>query len=117
MVTFFFGYRWNLITKEKMVDYCKGEERFRKKSVNDDLESFLDSIRLGKRPNGFVTTYLLPKLTREELNLVTRKDYNYLKTFKFPDPDVNKDEMEASESDSKFVFAYCWRQSSIIENP
>ena len=47
MVSSFYMERWNLITKEKMVDHCKGKT-IEKESVNDDLESFFEDIRLSK---------------------------------------------------------------------
>ena len=40
-------WRYNLITKERMENYSKGKES-EKLSVNDDLESFFEDIRLGK---------------------------------------------------------------------
>ena len=73
MVTIFFMRKRNIITKEAMEKYCKGEE-CRKNSVNDDLESFFEDIRLGKEPHEDATTYFLPKLTEEEMELVERKD-------------------------------------------
>ena len=72
MVTTLDMWRRNLITKEKMIDFCKGKES-RKESVNDDLESFFEDIQLGKNRNDFVRTYFLPKLTEDELDLVEEK--------------------------------------------
>ena len=85
--------RNNLITKEEMKKYCNGEKDI-KDSVNDDLESFFENIRLGKELNNrgylrrgmstevssweYVQTYFLPKLTPEELEWVERRDTNYL---------------------------------------
>jgi len=48
--------RWNLIAKEKMESYCKGE-MFWKDSVNDDLESLFENIRLGIEADEKVITY------------------------------------------------------------
>ena len=108
--------RWRLITKEKMEKYSKGED-FVKDSVNDDLESFFEELRLGKEPNKRVITYYLPKLEEEEMELVETKDTNYLQTFDFPNPDVPDAEMKLSESDSKFVRGWCSRTTFTIENP
>ena len=105
-------FRERLITKESMESYCKGEED----SVNDDLESLFENIRLGKEPNELVHTYFLPKLTKEELELVEKKDPSYLKTFKFPYPDVLEFEMMLSESDSKYVYTWGWRKTFAIKN-
>ena len=46
MVTKIFMWRNNLITKEAMEKYRKGED-WRKDSVNDDLESFFDLEKTG----------------------------------------------------------------------
>ena len=102
MVTIIRMERWGLITKERMEKFCKGEEPI-KDSVNDDLESFFEELRLGKEPNKRVKTYYLPKLTKAELKLIERKDSCYLQTFNTPFPDVDKAEMMLSESNSKFV--------------
>ena len=108
--------RKNLITEEKMRNYCNGKEH-EKESVNDDLESFFEDIRLGKEPIDSVGTYFLPKLTEEELELAEWKDYDFMQTFYSKmDADVNKTEMMLSESDSKFVHCYGWRETFTIEN-
>ena len=119
MVTSIDLWRRNLITKEKMESYCKGEKD-EKDSVNDDLESFFENIRLGKEPDEWVFTYFLPKLTEEELELVERRDRSYLKTFAEGfygnNPDVDETEMMLSESDSKYVYGWCIRRTFVIEN-
>ena len=118
--------RQRLITKEETESYCNGEKR-QKDSVNDDLESFFENIRLGKELNNrgmstdvpsweYVQTYFLPKLTPEELEWVERRDTNYLKTFSSWYPDVDKTEMMLSESDSKYVKGESQRRTFVIEN-
>ena len=77
--------------------------------MNDDLEVFLEDIRLGQRLNSSASTYFIPKLTDEEMDMVDRKDPHYLKTFKSPSPDVSEVAMKLSESDSKFCFIACQR--------
>ena len=114
MVTSIHLRRFNLITKDKMESYCKGEER-RKDSVNDDLESLFENIRLGKKPNEFVRTYFLPKLTAYELELVKRGDTCYLQSFYSPNPDVDKTEMMLSESDTKYVRGESQRKTFFID--
>ena len=117
MVTSFYLYRWKLITKEEMESYCKGEDSERKDSVNDDLESLFENIRLGKEPDEDVWTYFLPKLTEEELESVERRDTSYLQTFYWGnDADVDETEMMLSESDSKYVWGFSRRQTFVIEN-
>ena len=115
MVTSIYLRRWKLITKEKMESNCKGEE-YLKESVNEDLESFFENIRLGKEPDEYVKTYFLPKLTEEELELVERRDTSYLQTFGRFNPDVNKTEMRLSATDSKYVYGWCRRKTYVIEN-
>ena len=107
--------RLDLATKEAMEKYCKGEEDM-KDSVNDDLESFFDDLRLGKKPDEYVENYFLPKLTEEEIELVERKDISYLRTFRLSVPDVREAQMKLSESDSKFVRGYGYRRTFTIEN-
>ena len=101
--------RLEIITKEAMEKYCKGEE-YPKVSVNNDLESLFENLRLGKEPDESVWTYFLPKLTREELKLVKTKEKTYLQTFVKGyfggNPDVEEGEMELSESDLKF---FLWK--------
>ena len=107
MVTSINLHKWNLITKEEMEQYCKGE-RDRKDSVNDDLESLFQNIRLGKEPEEWTHTYLLPKLTPEELKLVEEKNRCYFQTFYFAFP--------FAESDSKFAQSMSGRRTFTIEN-
>ena len=108
--------RKNLITEEKMKNYCKGKE-LEKESINDDLDSFFEDIRLGKQPKDWAGTYFLPKLTEEELKLVETKDSDFMETFYSKmDADVTNAEMKLSESDSKFVHCYGWRETFTIEN-
>ena len=116
MVTIINMWRSKLITKEAMENYCKGKES-EKNSVNDDLESLFEDLRLGKQPLERVWTYFLPKLTEEELEAVERKDPTYLETFGiYRFADVPEAEMMLSESDSKFVYAFGWRKTFTINN-
>jgi len=114
MVTIIYMERLGLITKEAMEKYCKGE-KYQKDSVNDDLESLFEDLRLGKEPDEWVETYFLPKLTTEEMELVETKDTNYFENFLVDDPDVPEAEMLLSESDSKFVEGFGWRTTFTIE--
>ena len=103
-----------------MESYCKGEDIWRKDSVNDDLESLFENIRLGKELNEEAWTYFLPKLTEEELELVERRDTSYLQTFYHEtigrNPDVDETEMMLSESDSKYVHGNSWRRTFVLKN-
>ena len=72
MTTMISMQRRKIKTKEKMEKYCNGQET-RKYSVNDDLESLFEDLRLGNEPNEEVETYFLPKLTENELKLVEKE--------------------------------------------
>ena len=113
-------YRQKLITKEHMKKYCEGEDQVEKDSVNDDLESFFEKIRVGKEPDDWVQTYFLPKLSETELELVERRDANYFQTFIEEsignNPDVEEAEMKLSESNSKYVKGSAVRKTYLIQN-
>jgi len=122
MVTKIVMYRQSIITKEAMEKYCKGEildliQMRQNDSVNDDLESFFEDLRLGKRPEELVGTYYLPKLTKKQMQLVESKDPSYFKTFFESNPDVDEAEMRLSESKSKFVRAFAQRRTFTLPNP
>ena len=75
--------RYDLIIKGEMERYCnlnlaisKGYYSL-KDSVNDDLETLFENIGLGREPNESIDTYFLPKLTEEELELVSESDSKY----------------------------------------
>ena len=126
-------YKQNLITKEEMDRYCKGEEyemylfssRRDKDLVNQDLESLFRNIRLGKELDEYRWSYFLPKLTEEELELVERRDRSFLQTFSQPNPDMAKFHMRFSESegrwipsksDSIYVYGLARRRTFVIQN-
>ena len=115
MVTIIRMERLELITKEEMEKYCRGEYFDRKDSVNDDLESLFEDLRLGKQPDEVVHTYFVPKLMEEEMVLVQRKDTTYFETFWLGDPDVPEAEMLLSESDSKYVQVWGRRRTFTID--
>ena len=109
--------RHRIITKERMENYCKGNENDTE-SVNDDLETLVQDLQLGSKLNQEVWTYFLPKLTEDELKLVEQRDFNYFDTCSTGYlADVDEAEMKASESNSKFVYAYGIRRTFRIENP
>ena len=91
-----------------------------KESVQEDLESFYESLKTGKEVRADVATYFLPKLTDGELKLVEKKDQDHLQEYVWriiERPfDVDPDEMEKSESDSKYVRAYCVRYTFLLKN-
>ena len=117
MVSVLFMRRWNLISKEGMENYYQGKE-YEKESVNDDLESMFEDIRMGKEPKKFAFSYFASSLTEEEMKMVETKDSSYMKKFLLGmGADVNKTVMEASESDSKYALGKCSRATFTIENP
>ena len=91
-------------------------------SFNDDLEALFENIQLGEEPDDSVTTYFLPKLTEQELELVEREDEDFLRTFRdFYDLDVNQLKhqqavMAASKSKLTYVFGDGWRRTFTIKN-
>ena len=119
MVTHIDMWRTNLITKEVMENFCNGGDLWHKRhdSVNDDLESLFEDLRLGNELKEKSFTYFLPKLTEEEMELVEKKDPSYLETLGSFNPDVDESEMKLSESDSKFVRGLGWRRTFTIKNP
>ena len=121
-------YRDLLITKEKMKQICTSKG-YRQKdhetptggdtykdSVADDLEAFVEEIRLGRTPSPMAWTYFVPELTLHEMELVENKDQVYFRTFKWLyNADVNETEMSLSSATSKYVSAYCRRKTIAIE--
>ena len=108
MLTILYMSRWKLITKHEMMEI----QRCFAESINDELESFLEDLKLNKQPIHTVRTYFLPSLTDEELELVEQKDSNYLDTFLLshrPDAEVLN-----SKSESKFVKAINYRETYLI---
>ena len=129
MVTNIDMWRTKLITKEEWQEKYYGRnikgdtarvsikgDTNRNYSVNDDLESFFEDLRLRIEPNETVEFNFLPRLTEEEMELVERKDTSYLASFIFNNPDVIEADMKLSESDSKFVEGRGWRKTFTIEN-
>ena len=116
MLTIIYLNRERLITKEEMLDYCNGMEE-EKKSVNDDLDSVFEGLRRGEEPWQWLNTYFFPQLTEEELDLVEEKDFDFMDTFSQKmNADVEKAQMAASESESKYVLGYGSRKTFTIEN-
>ena len=114
MATRIYLQRVQLITKEEMESYCKGED-CQKNSVNDDLESFFEKIRLGREPDERANTYFLPKLTEEELEFSSFSVW----VFHEENPDVDDetdDETEMMLSDSKYVKGFSRRKTFVIKH-
>ena len=113
MLTYIMMDRNYLITKEEMENYCM-EEDLETESVNDDLDSLFENLCLGKKTNviGYRLGYFFPKLTKEELKLIAKKDKSYLGTFLHGmQADVDEAEMKLSESNRKFVYGEFQRET------
>ena len=118
------GWRSNLVTKEVMLDYYKGKIKSKnpkfswEESVQEDLETFFEKLKIGKEEPADVATYFFPKLTQEELKLIEMKDQDHLQEYVWHiigrQVDVDSDEMENSESDSKYVRAQCVRYTFLL---
>ena len=92
----FYMYRELLISKEKMVQFCTGKcyrqfhhktitkKEFYNESINDDIDLMFEDIQLGRMPNPFTWTYL------------------------------DEAEMKTSISSSKYVSAFCRRETTMI---
>jgi len=126
-MTFLYMYRDLLITKEKMKEISTGNG-YRQKdhetptggdtyenSIADDLELFYQDIKLGRNPLSLAWTYFLPELTLKEMDLIEKKDPEYMRTFKLlNNADVSETEMQLSSSSAKYVIAYCRRRTIAI---
>ena len=118
------GWRSNLVTKEVMLDYYKGKIKSKnplfswEESVQEDLETFFEKLKIGKEERADVATYFFPKLTQQELKLIEMKDQDHLQEYVWHiigrQVDVDSDEMENSESDSKYVRAQCVRYTFLL---
>ena len=122
MVTILEMDRWTLTTKECVKKYClgNGDEKI---SVNDDLDSLFEDLQRGELPLRYhpvyehyeqkVDTYFFPMLSKEELDMVERRDINYLRSFGALKPE----KMEPSESNSRFVHSKNTRRTFSVTNP
>ena len=110
MMTFFMMRRGYLITKEKMEGFPEGRENL-KQSVYDDLDDFVEKVRLGKTIEPRSITYYLPKLTEKEKNLVECRDTRIMRTLMDPNPDRILRDMKTSESNSMYLHGVCVRET------
>ena len=124
-MTFIYMYKDLLITNEKKNRICTSNG-YRQKdhetptggdtytdSVADDLESFLEDIKLGRKPLSLTWTYFTPQLTLKEIDLVEKMDREYFRTFKcLNSADVKDTELRVSN----YILAYCRRKTIAIES-
>ena len=118
MVTIINIWRFSIINKKAAEWICKGNDYLMKDSVNDDLESLFERLRLGKAiDNEIAYTYFLPKLTDEELDLVEKGDTSCLQTFRFYNIDQDwRSKLMLCESNSKFIKGVGFRRTFEIGN-
>ena len=83
-----------------------------KGSIYDELESFQNNL-FTKIEN--VRSVFLPKMRDDELKLVDNRDEDYMESFlsKF-EADINKTEMALSESNGKFLYSQCFRETTVL---
>ena len=112
--------RENLITKEKAKKAAEGKLKNDRNwggyegSINDDLERFFIYLQNQKDvKEEEVFSFFTPKLTNEELKFVRDGNEEHLNTyvsyFDGLNPDVDVEEMDESDSDSKYVHVQCER--------
>ena len=121
--------RHYLITKEKHKQaydgkfqndqyrkYYKGEAKcVYKGSINDDIESFYTNLQNQEVRNELVWSFFTPKLTKEEVKLVEKKNKEFLRTFLYCElADVDPEEMKKSDSKDKYVHCQCWRETTLL---
>ena len=112
--------RRNLVTKETVKKAAEGKLKNDKSwedyegSINDDLENFFLNLQnKNEIKQEGVLSFFTPKLTNEELRLVQEGNVEHLKTyflhFDGLNPDVDVEEMNKSDSKSKYVHGHCAR--------
>ena len=127
ILTMLHMWRKNLVTKEQtkkaaegkldhpsLLVNLKGSDL--KGYVNDDLDDFLSNLQDKKEiKEEFILSFITPKLSNEEMELVEERNKEYLKTyldgFYGKNPDVIPEEMKKSDSTSKYVRAPCIRRT------
>ena len=113
--------RRNLVTKETVKKAAEGKLKndenwwFYEGSINDDLESFLFNLQNKNEIKEDVLSFFTPKLTNEELRLVQEGNVEHLKTYNYHflglNHDIDVEEMEKSDSKSKYVHGWCRRRT------
>ena len=110
--------RLKLVTKEKVKKAAQGklknDPHWAERSVNDDLEEYFINLQTQKEVQfQMVGNFFTPKLTNAELKLIDERNEEHLKTyvdhFHGKNPDVDVEEMNKSDSKSKYVHGVCSR--------
>ena len=108
--------REGLVTKERAKKAAEGKLWKNRGSINDDLDRFFSHLQNQTEvKKESVSSFFTPKLTNEELRLVREGNREHLssyqKSFNSVNPDVSAEEMQQSNSKSKYVHAECWRHT------
>ena len=107
--------RYRLVTKETAKKAAEGKLwKETSGSINDDLDRFFSDLQNQTEvKKERVLSFFTPKLTNEELRLVREGNrehlHTYVDSFNSKNPDVGAEEMQQSNSKSKYVYAYCCR--------
>ena len=126
-------FRYYFITKETMEGICKGiiikdkhGNDIGKESINDDSEKFIESIQQQDLKSETKLLYFLPKISDDEKKYFPTEDTfrnDYIQVNRVTaaiefskNPDVPPEEMERSESTSKYCYSFGRRKTSIYEN-
>ena len=109
------------ISKETMENDCKGKYRPRKESINDDLESFLNHLRLGQDVRVSALTYFFPQAEEKR---VVKKSFvkkeidpiyeQILANLERLNPDLRRSRMKPPET--KFLDGWCRRRTILIKH-
>ena len=121
ILTMLHMYRRNLITKEKSKQAAEGklkndpDWKKYKGSINDDLDSLVNNLQNSEKTDSEeVLSFFTPKLTKEELELVERDNYEHMKTYIVYRPDVDVEKMRKSDSMDKYVHTRCIRSTKYL---
>ena len=121
ILTMLYMERINLITKEKSKQAAEGKLKnepdweYYEGSINDDLDSFVNNLHNSEKiDNEYVSSFLLPKLTKEELKLVEQKNTEHMLSYLLDNPDVGVEEMKKSDSKDKYVHSACRRRTEYL---
>ena len=109
------------VSKTKFQRLLRFKPGYKPNSVNDDLENFFESICTGDIRQQKIESYIFPKLNEEEKKLVDVKDHDFLATFSDylmldERMDIDKKDIDQSESKSMFVSSICSRETILIKS-
>ena len=118
-------HRMFLITKEKAKRIAEKKSKqgdhmlmwaHTGESINDDLDSLFYRFQKQEEiENEIVTSFIMPKLTTEELKLVEEYDPEHIKTFRWEElayvVEAGPEAMKKSDSKDKYLQCLCKRRT------